>query len=328
MNKEATMSFRIEPELRSGFMRAAASEHRPASQILRELMRGYVARVGAAELSRVALSAEERRLRDAAVRFAVASAGLSGFRLPPEERARLTRFGNGEMSLEDLVEGPPTTSAVKAEDESRHALEGERVRRRVVELELSPTPGRFDAAHLREVNRRIAQDSPRPTRARAFADEARGPGGVWVEEHRLEAAGEPVFAVYALPAPSLRARLDGALARVDAARLGRLGMAKFVEEIAALHGEVDYLHPFASGNGLTLRSFTRQLAGAAGYILEWERFNESPAARDALRLARDAAVNELALPHIRDEEARRKAASTRLAGRSLVELLRGVVRPV
>jgi predicted transcriptional regulator len=33
---------KLEPELRATFMAAAASEDRPASQVVRELMRGYI----------------------------------------------------------------------------------------------------------------------------------------------------------------------------------------------------------------------------------------------------------------------------------------------
>ena len=43
MSKEAVFSMKLEPELRAEFMAEAASEDRPASQIMRELMRGYIA---------------------------------------------------------------------------------------------------------------------------------------------------------------------------------------------------------------------------------------------------------------------------------------------
>ena len=42
MPKEATISVTLEPELRADFMAEAAGEDRSASQIMRELMRGYV----------------------------------------------------------------------------------------------------------------------------------------------------------------------------------------------------------------------------------------------------------------------------------------------
>jgi hypothetical protein len=45
MSKESQMTIRIEPELRAQFAEAALQDHRPASQVLRELMRSYIAKV-------------------------------------------------------------------------------------------------------------------------------------------------------------------------------------------------------------------------------------------------------------------------------------------
>ncbi len=42
MAKEAVFTMKLEPELRAAFMAEAASEDRPASQVVRELMRRYV----------------------------------------------------------------------------------------------------------------------------------------------------------------------------------------------------------------------------------------------------------------------------------------------
>jgi predicted transcriptional regulator len=44
MTKEAVFTMKLESELRDAFMAAAEASHRPASQILRELMRDYVQR--------------------------------------------------------------------------------------------------------------------------------------------------------------------------------------------------------------------------------------------------------------------------------------------
>ena len=41
MPKEAVFTMKLEPELRTAFMAAAAAD-RPASQILREMMQGYI----------------------------------------------------------------------------------------------------------------------------------------------------------------------------------------------------------------------------------------------------------------------------------------------
>ena len=42
MAKEAVFTMKLEPELREAFMKAAAAADRPASQIMREMMRNYV----------------------------------------------------------------------------------------------------------------------------------------------------------------------------------------------------------------------------------------------------------------------------------------------
>jgi hypothetical protein len=44
MPKEAVFTMKLEPGLRAEFMAAAETAHRPASQILRELMREFVRR--------------------------------------------------------------------------------------------------------------------------------------------------------------------------------------------------------------------------------------------------------------------------------------------
>lgn len=44
MSKEAVFTMKLEPELRADFMAEAQASHRPASQVLRELMREFVQR--------------------------------------------------------------------------------------------------------------------------------------------------------------------------------------------------------------------------------------------------------------------------------------------
>jgi len=42
MTKAAIFTMKLEPELRAAFMAEAAASHRPASQVVRELMRDFV----------------------------------------------------------------------------------------------------------------------------------------------------------------------------------------------------------------------------------------------------------------------------------------------
>jgi predicted transcriptional regulator len=43
MPKEAVFTMKLEPELRAAFIAEASGEDRPASQVMRELMRNYIA---------------------------------------------------------------------------------------------------------------------------------------------------------------------------------------------------------------------------------------------------------------------------------------------
>lgn len=43
MSKDVQMSIKMEPALRDRFMAVAADRHRPAAQIIRDLMRLYIA---------------------------------------------------------------------------------------------------------------------------------------------------------------------------------------------------------------------------------------------------------------------------------------------
>jgi predicted transcriptional regulator len=49
MTKEAVFTMKLEPELRDEFMAAAEAAHRPASQVVRELMREYIDRQAESE---------------------------------------------------------------------------------------------------------------------------------------------------------------------------------------------------------------------------------------------------------------------------------------
>jgi predicted transcriptional regulator len=48
MSKEAVFTLKLEPDLRDQFMAEAEAAHRPASQLVRELMRDYIDRQQAA----------------------------------------------------------------------------------------------------------------------------------------------------------------------------------------------------------------------------------------------------------------------------------------
>ena len=116
MAKEVQMTFRVESELRGDFTDAAELDHRPAAQVLRELMRAYVnearerqQRVPAND----AISAAERRRREDATSFAFASVSLEGFKPSKQALAQTRRHINGEILLSELIQMKPDTEPAR-----------------------------------------------------------------------------------------------------------------------------------------------------------------------------------------------------------------------
>lgn len=100
------MTFRVEPELRASFTEAAELAHRPAAQVLRELMRCYVNQ--ARDLATSVpfndnISAIERLRRENAVSFARASVGLEGFKPSKEDEEQARQFIRGDIALADFI---------------------------------------------------------------------------------------------------------------------------------------------------------------------------------------------------------------------------------
>jgi cell filamentation protein len=227
---------------------------------------------------------------------------------------------------------PPAASALTAE--LRQQLEAEYTFRRVVELELDPMRGNFDAAHLKEINRRIFQDLP----AAGFTDvtpgEFRQPvaaGFDWMKQRGLSTVAGAFHVAYSRMDDAAIARIDKALEGAKPDQLRGLNTAEFTIRLAQIYTELDYAHPFSDGNSRTLRSFTKQLAEESGFALDWTRFNRSDVGRDLLCIARDLSVNALAKPQAQHEDTIRNIQHTqdRLeSNRALPELLPDVVRPL
>ena len=76
--------------------------------------------------------------------------------------------------------------------------------------------------------------------------------------------------------------------------------------------------------------FTRQLAGEAGFDLTWKRFGATTAIREALYIARDKSVNEIALPQMYSEGAMRRVIASLSDFRDdphLPQLMVSAIRP-
>jgi cell filamentation protein len=218
--------------------------------------------------------------------------------------------------------------------EQRQVLEYSLGSMRLLELRLDPVRGTFDAAHLKEINRRIFQDLP----AHGFTDVTPGqfrpavPAGKdWLKTRTFETVEARGHVAYSRMDDRARARLDDLLQRADPAVLAKLDPAAFIQAIGTLYSELDYLHPFSDGNSRTLREFTRQLAEASGYRLDWAPFGQSPVGRDLLYIARDLCVNELAMSHIVDKGTLRDVLLTQdqfEGNRRLPDLLQDAIEPL
>jgi cell filamentation protein len=230
------------------------------------------------------------------------------------------------------MQNKPTATNVLT-TEQRQQLEADYTFKRVVELELDPVRGNFDAAHLKEVNRRIFQDLP----GAGFDDVTPGefrkpvPDGLdWIKQRGLSTVDGSFYVAYSRMDEAATARLDKVLEGAKPDELRGLKTPEFTARLARIYAELDYVHPFSDGNSRTLRTFIRQLAKEAGYEVDWERFGRSAVGRDLLYIARDRSVNELAKPHVQHENTLREILYTqdRLDGnRALPDLLRDAVRP-
>ena len=226
---------------------------------------------------------------------------------------------------------PTAANALTAEQ--RQQLEADHTFKRVVELELEPVHGNFDAAHLKEVNRRIFQDLPGAGFDDVTPGEFRKPvadGLDWMKQRGLSTVDGSFYVAYSRMDDAVTARLDKALEAANPDELNGLKTPEFTARIANIYAELDYVHPFSDGNSRTLRTFTKQLAKESGYELDWERFGRNDVGRDLLYIARDRSVNERAKPHVQHENTMRKILHTedRLEGnRALPDLLRDAVRP-
>jgi cell filamentation protein len=204
---------------------------------------------------------------------------------------------------------------------------------RVIQLAYYPVPGRFDAAHLREINRRIFQDMP----GAGYPDVTPGqyrppiPSGDWMKARKLETyAGDSVVA-YSRMDTVAQEKLDAVLKGANPKTMATLDTTSFTTAMADLYTRLDHLHPFPDGNSRTLRVFTKQLAAASGYHLDWERFNRDIATREGLYVARDKSVNDLALPEMYSEQAMRQVIASMAQFRqapNLHQLLEGAVQPL
>ena len=285
MRKEVTLTFHLDADLKKQFIAAAKKKNMSASDVLRMLIQDFVQHNQ--KKSGAQILPEEQEKRREAVEFGHASVVLEGLKIPDQEKQHAERFISGEITLEEFITAPCKTE-----------INATVLSRRIVELEFCPVQGKFDADHLKEIHRRIFQNLP--VKCEDFSPgEFRHPSGRnfdWVKTRQLESVNAISNVAYSSMSCDVQNRLNEILSAIDIQNISMLDEKTFSKYMAELYIELDYIHPFMDGNSRALRSFTRQIAKEAGYMLHWEVFNSSPAGRCILYIARDISVNRIALP--------------------------------
>ncbi len=172
----------------------------------------------------------------------------------------------------------------------REAREGKLVFARIKELYERPIQGQFDLDHLKATHAYIFQDLAyhRPGQVRA---DTTG----WSKYRMLE--GQPGVHEVHYAHENVAGRIDQVLRdlRGPAAFTG-LDRDAAASRMARFYGDLDHAHGFHEGNSRTLREFTRSLALASGFELDWAKTNVAAEQRNSLYVARDVAVLERAFP--------------------------------
>ena len=186
-------------------------------------------------------------------------------------------------------------SAINAAREEREA---ELVFARLRELRTNPIRGRFDTRHLKAVHAYLFQDLPhhQPGVIRADTHDS------WIKQRTLE--GRSGFHAVHYMHKGIQARISKTLRafKVSDAIKGLTPEAAAIR-IAGLYGDLDHAHGFHEGNSRTLREFTRELALAAGFALDWVGTGVGVEERNQLYIARDVAVFERWFPGLTENRA-------------------------
>jgi cell filamentation protein len=137
-----------------------------------------------------------------------------------------------------------------------NAFEADVTIHRLAELHASPATGRFDATHLQEIHQRIFQDVYDWAGQFRTVDLSKD-GHLFARPPYIEAALRSLF---------LQLAAESFLRKTTA--------ADFPDRAAFYLTEINAVHPFREGNGRAQREFLRELAGQAGFTLDWRRVTQ------------------------------------------------------
>jgi cell filamentation protein len=124
---------------------------------------------------------------------------------------------------------------------------------RIDQLRERPVRGKFDLKHLQAIHRHIFQDVYEWAGKLREGALSRG-GNLFAQPEYIVSSAKRAF---------------GALSEEN--HLGGLPAAEFVERLAHHFSDLNAIHPFREGNGRALQTFLEQLAGEAGYTLDFTK---------------------------------------------------------
>jgi cell filamentation protein len=134
---------------------------------------------------------------------------------------------------------------------------------RGAELAASPAVGRFDLDHLRGIHRHLFQDVYEwAGRERTVNFSKRDVAERWWKS---------VFAGHEL-IPVIADSVNRDLVAWDF--LKGLTPPDFVNKLTATYIKLNHMHPFPEGNGRSTQLFIKQLAGAAGYNIDYQKVDQ------------------------------------------------------
>jgi cell filamentation protein len=134
------------------------------------------------------------------------------------------------------------------------AAEREITHAALIFLKESPVPPSYDLRHLCAIHRRIFGD---------IYD--------WAGQLRTVAIAKGSW--FCLPQYIESSAAATFQALHDESLLRGLPRETFTERLTFYLGEINAIHPFREGNGRAQRAFLEQLAGDAGFVLDWQHLD-------------------------------------------------------
>ena len=149
----------------------------------------------------------------------------------------------------------------------------------LLDLQMNPVRGQFDAAHICKIHERIFKNIY-----------------PWAGEFRqvnIRRSASYYFAMVQFLEKNLNRTLEKLAAEN---RLRGLDIDTFSVRAAHYLGELNTIHPFREGNGRAQREFIRELAAEAGYRINWARVTRNEmydASVESHNLGKNAALAAL-----------------------------------